>query len=58
MKIMTSATKNAAKRFSVAEHLVNNRDCGTIYDLSRFKIVHHSNNVFNPNKMEAIINIL
>ena len=58
MKIMTSATKNAAKRFSVAEHLVNNRDCGTIYDLSRFKIVHHSNNVFNPNKMGAIIYIL
>ena len=56
-KIMTTATKNAAKRFSVAEHLVNNRDCATKYDLSRFKITHHCNNVFDFIKIEAILHI-
>ena len=37
-EIKTTATKNAAKRSSVAEHLINNRDCARKYDISRFKI--------------------
>ena len=34
----TMATKNAAKRYSDAEHLLNNRDCAMKYDISTFKI--------------------
>ena len=51
---MTTATKNVAKRSSVAEHLVNNRKCVNKYDLSRFKIVYHCNNITDLSKMEAI----
>ena len=51
---MTTSTKNAVKRSSVAEHLVNSRDCAKKYDLSRFKIIHHCNNVFDLIKMETI----
>ena len=34
---MTTATKNAAKSFSVAEHLVNNRECAKKYDYPDLK---------------------
>ena len=53
-EIMATASKNAAKRSSVAEHLVNNRDCAKKYDLSRYKISHHCNNVFDLIKSKAI----
>ena len=53
-KNMTRETENATKRFSVAEHLVNNRECAKKYDLSRFKILHQCNNVTDLIKMEAI----
>lgn len=33
---MTAATKNAAKRSSIADHSVNNRDCVKKNDLFRF----------------------
>ena len=49
-KNMTTATK----RSSVAEHLVNNRECAKKYDLCRFKLIHHCNNVTGVIKMEAI----
>ena len=55
---MTTATKNAAKIFSVAEHKEINRDCATKYDLSTFKIIHNGNNKFDLIKMEAILFIL
>ena len=55
---MTTSTKNAANRFSVTEHLVNNRYCAMKYELSRFKIIYHCNNVFDLIKMEDILFIL
>ena len=51
---MTTATKNAAKRLLVEEHLVNYRDCAKKYDLYRFRIIHYCNNEFYLIKMEAI----
>ena len=53
-EIKTTATKNAAKRSSVAENLINNRDCARKYEVSRLKIVHHCNSFFDPVKLEAI----
>ena len=53
-KSMTIATENATKRSSVAEHLVNNRECAKKYDLSRFKMLHQCNSVNDLIKMEAI----
>ncbi len=53
-EIMTTATKNAIKRSSVAEHLVNNRECAKEYDLSRFKIIHYYINMTDLIKLEAI----
>ena len=52
--IMTRATENATKRSSVAEHLVNNKECAKNYDVSRFKILHQCHNVMDLIKMEAI----
>ena len=51
---MTIATKNATKRSSASEHLVNNRECAKKYDFSRFKILHQCNIVTDLIKMEAI----
>ena len=53
-EIKTIATKNAAKRSSVAEHLINNRDCARKYEISKFRIIHHCNSVFELVKLEAI----
>ena len=52
-KIMTTATKNATKRYSVSQHLVNNRGFANILNLSRFKIIHQCNNVTDLIKMKA-----
>ena len=52
-KIMIKANKNATKRSSVAEHLVSNRECAKKYDLSRFKKIHHCNNVTDLTTMET-----
>ena len=41
-------------RSSFPKHLVNSRDCAKKYDLSRFKIIYHCNNVFDLIKIEAI----
>ena len=51
---MTRATENATKRYSVAEHLVNNKECAKNYDVSRFKILQQCHNVTDLIKMEAI----
>ena len=48
---MTTATKNATKRSSIAENLVNHRECAKKYDLSAFKIIHNCN---WSHKMKAI----
>ena len=53
-KNMTTAIKNVTKRSSVAEHLVNNKECTKKYDLSRLKILHPCNNVTDLIKMKAI----
>ena len=45
--IKTKTVTNAAKRSSIAEHLINNTDCGNIYILSRFRVVSHCNNVID-----------
>ena len=34
-EIKTTATKNSAKRSSIAEHLINNRDCARKYEISK-----------------------
>ena len=47
-EIKTTAIKNGGKRSSIAEHLINNRDrVRNIYEISRFKIIHHCNSVFD-----------
>ena len=51
---MTTATTNTAKKSSVAENLVNNRECARKNDLSRFKIIRHCNNVTDLIKMDTI----
>ena len=53
-KIITIATENATKRSSVAEHLVNNKECAKNYDSSRFKVLHQCQNAMDLIKMEAI----
>ena len=42
---MTTALKNVAKKSSVAENLVNNKEYANKYDLSKFKNIRHRNNV-------------
>ena len=51
---MTTAVTNTAKKSSVAENLVNNRECAKKNDLSRFKIIRHCNNVNDLIKMDTI----
>ena len=51
---MTTAVTNTAKKSSVAENLVNNRECARKNDLSRFKIIRHCNNVNDLIKMDTI----
>ena len=53
-EIKPTATKNAAKRSSVAEHLINNRNCARKNNLSRFKTINHCNIVFDLVKLEDI----
>ena len=40
------ASKSAAKRSSIAEHLINNKDCAKNYQISRIKTIDHCNNIF------------
>ena len=50
----TKAVINAAKRSSIAEHLINNTDCANNYLLSRFEVMSHCNNVVDLVRLEAI----
>ena len=52
-EIMTTANKNAAKSFSVAEHLVNSRYCARKHDIARYRTTHHFNSVFDLIRIEA-----
>ena len=53
-EIKITATKNAAKRSSVEEHLINNRGCARKYETSRLKIIHYCNSAFDLVKLAAI----
>ena len=54
MKKNLKLKQRQPKRFSVAEYLINNRDCARKYDISRFEIIYHCNSVFDLVKLEAI----
>ena len=45
---------NASKRSANAEHLVNNLDCASNYNLKRFKIIKNCFNISDLVKLEAI----
>ena len=44
----------ASKSFAIAEHLVNNLDCASKYNLKRFKIIKNCFNISDLVKLEAI----
>ncbi len=50
----TKAVINAAKRSSIAEHLINIEDCANNYLQSRFRIISHCSNVIDLVRFEAI----
>ena len=54
VNIKSLALINATKRSSIAEHLVNNLDCGKNNKDTRFKIVQQCPNVYDLFKLEAI----
>ena len=54
-KIKTKTVINATKRSSIAEHLVNNTNCASNYDSSRFKILSNCTSTINLGRMEAIL---
>ena len=49
---------NASKRFAISEHLVNNLDCASNYNLKRFKIVKNCFHISDLIKLEAICILL
>ena len=36
---------NASKWFTISEHLVNNKDCASIYNIKKFKIIKKLTNI-------------
>ena len=50
--------KNAAKRSSVSQHLLENKHCGINYDASAFTVLHQGNNANHLKVLEAIFIIL
>ena len=52
-KNITTPTKDATKRSSVAGHLVSYRKCAKKYNLPWIKIIHQCKNVTDINKTEA-----
>ena len=52
--IKTKTDINAAKRSSIAEHLINKTDCANNYMLSRFIHVNHYNNVTDLVRLKAV----
>ena len=44
---------NASKRSAIAEHLVNNSNCASNYNLNRFKIIKNSFSISDMIKLEA-----
>ena len=45
---------NATKRSAIAEHLVNNLDCASNYNLKRFKVIKNCFHISDLIKLEAI----
>ena len=50
----TKAVVNATKISSIAEHLINNVDCASNYDLLRFKAINNCTNFIDLVRLEAI----
>ena len=53
--IKTKTFKDAAKRSSIAEHLISNRDCGRKYEVSWFKLINYCNCVFDLSKLTLFL---
>ena len=45
---------NASKTSATAEHLVNNCDCASNYNLKRFKCIENCKSIFDSTKFEAM----
>ena len=45
---------NASKRSAIAEHLINNNNCASNYNLDRFKIIKNCFSISDLIKLEAI----
>ena len=54
LKTRRKTVVNASKRSSIAEHLINNTNCGNNYNSSRFKIINSCTNSIDLVRMEAI----
>ena len=52
---MSAAVKNAMKKSSIAEHLVNNPSCGNNFEISNFSILRKCSNIIDLIKLEAIL---
>ena len=50
----TKAAINATKRFTIAEHLINNIYCANNYDKSRYNVINKSTNSIDSVRLEAI----
>ena len=50
----TKTVINAAKRSSIAEHLINNTDCANNYMPPSIRVFIHCNNVIDLVRLEAI----
>ena len=57
-KIKSIRVINASKRSAISEHLVNNLDCASNYNLKRFKIVKNCFHISDLIKLEAICILL
>ena len=49
-----SKKENKSKRSAIAEHLVNNSDCASNYNLKRFKIFKNCFSISDLIKLKAI----
>ena len=52
---MSAAVKNAMKKSSIAEHLVNNPSCGNIFEISNFSVLRQYSNIINLMRLKAIL---
>ena len=45
---------NASKRSAIADHLVNNSNCASTYNMNKFKIIKNCFSIYDLIKIEAI----